>query len=78
MELLSQTAGLFAYVFVPDYRYLIGAYLIICFMVGLGGLDRRIGFWGHFLISVVFTPIVGVIVLCTSESRPKQQQLTKR
>ena len=73
MDLLSQTSVLLAYVFVADYRYLIGAYLIICFMIGLGGLDHRIGFWGHFLISVVFTPIVGVIVLCTSESRPKKQ-----
>ena len=61
-----------AIAFPNDYRILLAAYLAICFMVGLGGIDRRIGFWGHFLVSLVMTPLVGVVVLCTSEHRIKE------
>jgi hypothetical protein len=38
-------------------------YIIFCFLVGLCGSQRRIGFFGAFIISVFITPVVMLIVL---------------
>ena len=38
-------------------------YLVFCFLVGLCGSQRRIGFFGTFIISVFITPVVMLIVL---------------
>jgi hypothetical protein len=46
-------------------------YLVFCFLVGLCGRDRRMGFFGTFLMAFVFTPLVVLIVLLlTAASRP--------
>ncbi|MGH6989037.1 MAG: hypothetical protein ACREFD_03830 [Stellaceae bacterium] len=33
-------------------------YLIMCFVIGIAGRRRRIGFFGFFLLSVILTPVV--------------------
>lgn len=38
-------------------------YVIFCFLVGLCGTQRRIGFFGAFLASFIFTPVLVLIVL---------------
>jgi hypothetical protein len=38
-------------------------YLVFCILVGLCGTQRRIGFFGTFLLSFLVTPIVVLIVL---------------
>jgi hypothetical protein len=38
-------------------------YLVFCFLVGLCGSQRRLGFLGTFIISVFITPVVMLIVL---------------
>ena len=35
------------------------AYLVFCVLVGLCGSQRRMGFTGTFLLSVVITPVLG-------------------
>jgi hypothetical protein len=42
---------------------LVIAYLVFCFLVGLCGTQRRIGFFGTFLLSFVVTPLVVLVVL---------------
>jgi hypothetical protein len=37
---------------------LVIVYLIMCFVIGIAGRRRRIGFFGFFLLSVILTPIV--------------------
>jgi hypothetical protein len=45
-------------------------YIVFCLLVGLCGSQRRMGFLGTFLVSLVFTPvIVLVILLLTGSSR---------
>jgi hypothetical protein len=39
------------------------AYLLFCILVGLCGTQRRMGFTGTFLLSLVFTPLIGLLVL---------------
>ncbi len=40
-------------------------------LVGLIGRRRKFGFWGYFLCSLFFTPLVGLILVLASD--PKQQ-----
>ena len=35
-------------------------YLAFCFLAGILGRNRRIGFWGFFFSSIVFTPFVSL------------------
>lgn len=44
-------------------------YLIFCVLVGFIGINRRIGFWGYTLFSVLLTPLVGLIMVIVSEPR---------
>jgi hypothetical protein len=44
-------------------------YIIFCVLTGLLGIDRRMGFFGTFLIAIVTTPfIVLPILLLTAPS----------
>jgi len=38
-------------------------YLGLCFLAGFAGRRRRIGFWGYFFSSVLFTPIISLLFL---------------
>jgi hypothetical protein len=38
-------------------------YVIFCVLTGLYGFDRRMGFFGTFLISLVLTPVLVLAVL---------------
>jgi len=41
----------------------LAAYLVFCILVGLCGSQRRMGFTGTFLISLVITPLIALLVL---------------
>src|SRR5690242_12415764 len=38
-------------------------YVFFCFLVGLCGRDRRMGFFVTFILSFIFTPLLVLIVL---------------
>jgi hypothetical protein len=38
-------------------------YIVFCLLVGLCGSQRRMGFIGTFLVSLVLTPVVVLVVL---------------
>jgi peptidoglycan/LPS O-acetylase OafA/YrhL len=38
-------------------------YLIFCFLAGLCGMYRRMGFFGTFIIAIFVTPVVVLLVL---------------
>jgi hypothetical protein len=45
-------------------------YLVFCFLTGLCGIGRRMGFLGTFLLAVVTTPLIVLpILLLTGPSR---------
>jgi hypothetical protein len=45
-------------------------YVVFCLLTGLCGIQRRLGFWGTFIISLLVTPIpVLLILLLTAPSR---------
>jgi hypothetical protein len=41
----------------------IALYLALCILVGLFGIGRGGGFLLHFILSLVLTPIIGMIIL---------------
>jgi hypothetical protein len=48
----------------------LAAYLVFCVLVGLCGSQRRMGFTGTFLVSLVVTPVIMlVLLLVTGPSR---------
>jgi hypothetical protein len=45
---------------------LVIAYLVFCFLVGLCGTQRRLGFFGTFFLAFLFTPPLVLVVLLLS------------
>jgi len=58
---------------------LLTAYLIFSVLVGLCGSQRRLGFTGTFLLSLVITPLLAlVLILITGPSRRVQIERRQR
>jgi hypothetical protein len=58
---------------------LLTAYLIFSILVGLCGSQRRLGFTGTFLLSLVITPLLAlVIILITGPSRRVKMERRQR
>jgi hypothetical protein len=45
------------------------AYLLLCLIAGIAGRNRRIGFWGYFFCSFIFTPFVSLLFLYFASPR---------
>jgi|SRR5690606_15334934 len=43
-------------------------WIILSFVGGMIGSGRKIGFWGGFLLSLLLSPVVGIIVALASKS----------
>ena len=42
---------------------LLTVYLGLCLVAGILGRNRRIGFWGFFFSSVLFTPVISLLFI---------------
>jgi hypothetical protein len=49
-------------------------YLLLCFIVAIAGMNRKLGFWGYFFVSILLTPIVGLLMVLVSDRRPEFQE----
>lgn len=54
------------YFFHPGILFL---WIFFSWLIGLLGKNKRFGFFGNFLISFLFSPVVGAIVLLASDDR---------
>lgn len=43
--------------------YAVIMYFLACAAVGFLGRDRRVGFWGFFIMSLFVSPIISVLFL---------------
>ena len=58
---------------------LVLAYLVFCILVGLCGSQRRMGFTGTFLLSLLITPILALgLILMTGPSRRVSMERRQR
>jgi hypothetical protein len=46
---------------------------LLAVLVGMVGASRRIGFGWSFLISLIFTPLIGLICVLLSDSLPSAE-----
>jgi hypothetical protein len=54
---------------------LLAAYLVFAVLVGICGSQRRMGFTGTFLLSLIVTPLVALIILLvTGPSRRAEKK----
>lgn len=44
-------------------------WIVFSFVVALVGTDRKIGFWGSFLVSIFLSPLIGLIVTLVSKNK---------
>lgn len=42
-------------------------YISLSFLIGKIGENRRLGFWGYVIASLIFTPLGGILLLFPSE-----------
>jgi ABC-type glycerol-3-phosphate transport system permease component len=47
--------------------------IVISMIIGYFGRKLRFGFWGYFFVSVLFTPIIGLLMLFAGLPRPDSQ-----
>lgn len=57
---------------------LLTAYVVFSILVGLCGSQRRMGFTGTFLLSLVITPIIALIVLLITGPSRRAVELERR
>lgn len=50
----------------PEFIFL---YLALCVVAGIFGRNRRIGFWGFFFSSIIFTPVISLLFMYCSMPR---------
>jgi len=53
-------------------------YILLCCGVGLLGKNRKFRFIGYFILSILFTPILGLLFVIASDSRKRNSTDEKR
>ena len=48
-------------------------YLGFCYACASLGKNRKLGFWGYFVASVLLSPVIGFILLLASDEKPPQR-----
>ena len=43
-------------------------------LIGLLGINRKMGFWGYFFSSLLLTPLIGILLLLVSDSIPRAKR----
>jgi hypothetical protein len=52
-------------------------WVVFALIVGMMGSDKKIGFWGAFIISLILSPVVGFIIVMVSGSNEEAVQEIK-
>jgi uncharacterized membrane protein len=53
------------------------AYIVFCLLVGVCGSQRRMGFFGTFIVSIFLTPVIMLLVLVFTAPREEQRRRTQ-
>lgn len=46
-------------------------YVGLAVVLGFLGRNRKFGFWGYMFASIALTPILGLLLVLASDSRPR-------
>ena len=45
-------------------------YVALCALTAYVGRSRTFGFWGYFVASLIVSPVIGMVLVLASASRP--------
>jgi hypothetical protein len=57
---------------------LITLYLILSYFVALMGKNRKFGFWGYFFLSILATPLVGLLTVISSYPKSSLKEIENK
>jgi hypothetical protein len=57
--------------------WLLLLWILSSWVIGYLGRNKRFGFFGNFLISVAFSPLIGLVVLLASDDRVPRAKIQK-
>lgn len=49
--------------------------VVASILVALLGRQRKFGFWGYFFASLLFSPIIGLLLVVASSDKPQPQTI---
>ena len=49
-------------------------YVAFCWLLAFVGRNAKFSFWGNFWVSIIFTPIIGILVLLAQDLRPEKDK----
>ena len=44
-------------------------WIVLSIIVGFIGKNRKFGFWGYLFASILFTPVIGLVLVVASDPR---------
>jgi fucose permease len=44
-------------------------YILICILVGFTGKEKKVGYWGTFFLSLLLSPLIGLIIALASRNK---------
>lgn len=47
-------------------------YVALCVLVGYFGRDRKLGLWGYLALSLILTPLMGLLAVLVSDKRSSE------
>jgi hypothetical protein len=49
-------------------------YFVMSFVLAFAGINRKMGFWGYLFSSIIFSPLIGLmLVLASDKKKPKEE-----
>jgi membrane protein implicated in regulation of membrane protease activity len=54
------------------------AWFILAFVAGIFGWEKKIGFWGAFLLSLLLSPLIGFIIAILPKNVSKEEKQTQK
>jgi len=56
---------------------LIGLWVFLAIVIGFFGRKYRFGFWGFFFATILFTPIIGTLMLIAAMPKRTHRKVVK-
>ncbi len=48
-------------------------YFLLCFVIAVAGWNRTMGFWGYLFSSILFSPLIGLMLLIVSGKKKAEK-----
>ena len=49
--------------------------IVLAYLIGFLGRNRKLGFWGHFFASLLLTPVIGLLLIVATNPIDDEDQV---